>query len=41
MFFLPEFVSYLGGKRGTVCGKRFTFLYTRPYEHVQYNVSGP
>ena len=25
----------------TVCGKRFTFLYTSPYEHVQYIVSGP
>ena len=40
-FILPEFVSYLGGKRGAVCGERFTFLYTSPYEHVQYNVSGP
>ena len=20
-----------------MCGKRFTFLYTSPYEHVQYN----
>ena len=29
------------GKRGTVCGKRLTFLYTSPYEHVEYNVSGP
>ena len=29
------------GKRGAVCGKRFTFLYTSPYEHVQYNVPGP
>ena len=38
-FILPEFVSYLG-ERG-VCGKRFTCLYTSPYEHVQYNVSGP
>ena len=24
-----------------MCGKRFTFLYTSPYEHVQYNASGP
>ena len=22
-------------------GNGFTFLYTSPYEHVQYNVSGP
>ena len=29
------------GKRGTVCGKRLIFLYTSPYEHVEYNVSGP
>ena len=27
--------------RGAVCGKRLTFLYTSPYEHVQYNVWGP
>ena len=24
-----------------MCGKRLAFLYTSPYEHVQYNVSGP
>ena len=29
------------GKRGAVCGKRLTFLYTSPYEHVEYNISGP
>ena len=29
------------GKRGAVCGELFTFQYTSPYEHVQYNVSGP
>ena len=29
------------GKRGAVCGKRLTFLYTSPYEHVEYDVSGP
>ena len=23
-----------------MCGKRLTFLYTSPYEHVQYNVCG-
>ena len=28
-------------KRGAVYGKRLTFLYNSPYEHVQYNVSGP
>ena len=28
------------GKRGAVCGKRLTFLYTSPYEHVEYNVWG-
>ena len=28
------------GKRGTVCGTGFTFLYISPYEHVQYNVAG-
>ena len=22
-------------------GKRLTFLYTSPYEHVEYDVSGP
>ena len=27
--------------QGAVCEKRLTFLYTSPYEHVQYNVSGP
>ena len=30
------------GERGVLgkrCGKRFTCLYTSPYEHVQYNVS--
>ena len=26
-------------KLGAVCGKRLTFLYTNPYEHVKYNVS--
>ena len=26
------------GKSGVVCGKQLTFLYTSPYEHVQYNV---
>ena len=37
-FILPEFVSYLGA-RGVLCvgnGSHFS-----PYEHVQYNVSGP
>ena len=24
-----------------MCGKRLTFVYTSPYEHVQYNVSDP
>ena len=28
------------GTRGTVCEKRLTFLYTSPYEHVEYNVWG-
>ena len=40
-FIVPDFVSYLGGKRGAVCGKRLTFLYTSRYEHVQYNVWDP
>ena len=31
-FILPEFVSYLAER------KRLTFLYTIPYEHVEYNV---
>ena len=26
-------------KLSAVCGKRLTFLYTNPYEHVEYNVS--
>ena len=39
-FILPEFVSDLG-KRGVVCGKRLTFLYTSRYEHFEYNISGP
>ena len=37
-FMSPEFVSYLEEKRGAVCVKRLTFLYTSPCEHVQYNV---
>ena len=41
-FILPEFASHLGEiKRGAVSGKRFTFMYTSPYEHVQYKISGP
>ena len=42
-FILPEFVSYLGeqGVMCHVCGKRLTFLYTSPYEYVEYNVWGP
>ena len=32
---LPEFVRV---KSGAECGKQVTFLYTSPYEHVQYNV---
>ena len=42
-FILPESMSYLGEvkKRGAVCGKRLTFLYTSPYEHDAYNVWGP
>ena len=27
------------GKRDAVCGKQLTFLYTNPYEHVEYKVS--
>ena len=26
------------GKRGAVCGKRLTFMYTSPCQHVEYNV---
>ena len=47
LFILPEFVSYSGEREGrgggggaALCRKRFTFLYTSPYEHMQYNVSG-
>ena len=29
------------GKRGALCGKQFTFVYTSPHEHVEYNASGP
>ena len=32
---------HIKGERGAVCWKRFTFLYTSPYDYVQYNVSGP
>ena len=36
---LSEFVSGLFRvKRGDVCGKRLTFMYTSTYEHVLYNV---
>ena len=28
-------------KKGAVAGKRSTFLYTSPYEHVKYKVWGP
>ena len=38
-FTLSEFNCVLfWGKRGDLCGKPLTFLYTSPYEHVQYNV---
>ena len=34
-FILTFFVSYFNkGKRGAICGKRLTFLYTNPYEHT-------
>ena len=36
-FILPVCVLFRG-KRGAVCGKRLTFLYTSPFEHVKYNV---
>ena len=38
---MPRQSEKEGFTRPAVCGKRFTFLYTSPYEHVQCNVSGP
>ena len=36
-----DHIHKMGKKGGAVCRKRLTFLYTSPYEHVEYNVSGP
>ena len=33
---LSLFCVLFMGKKGDVCGKRWIFLYTSPYEHVQY-----